>query len=266
MTKVHIPYALLYILHVLLALKLTMIRLGASHIAIDECGVFKGCFRSPVDCQSVTSCDAVVTWQETPDGGSLIIELAGISPGYVAVGFSGNQRMSNTDVLACVDNNGATLKHFYNPVRHVNEPRTQVGVADVTASSADGVIQCRFKRVKSLDGNQEFADLREDTYVLLARGLQSDGFLTYHTLGYFISSTKQNFSVYRAADDLTTAFPPYHDGNSTQRTLLPTDFLNTEASPRLTAPSSNGASKQYISLTAVSFLTVPSVCNMLRIV
>ncbi|XP_038069711.1 DOMON domain-containing protein FRRS1L-like [Patiria miniata] len=265
MSTAYIPNALLHYTHAFLTLAL-LIRLGAPQIAVDECGVSKGCFRSPVDCDSLTSCDVIVTWQETPDGGSLIFELAGMSPGYVAVGFSGNQLMSSTDVLACVDNNGATLKHFYNPVSHVNEPRTQIGVTDEAASSANGIIQCKFTRVKFLDGQPEFADLREDTYVLLARGRQSGGFLTYHTLGYSISGSKQDFSIYRAPDALPTVHPP-GEGNSTASTQVPagpTDLDATDGSHGLTSPISNGAGRQYGFTTTIIMVTLISISCLLR--
>ncbi|XP_077981364.1 putative ferric-chelate reductase 1 [Glandiceps talaboti] len=147
-------------------------------VTSSDCGDTKGCYMTPAGCTGKDDCDILISWQE--DGNNVIFQLLGkmrAGEEYVAIGFSNDQKMGDDDVWGCIEDGGGTvtLSHSFNP-GYSNSQHDTTGSSDFSGSYTDGVIQCQFKRQKSLGGNKrkkragENHDLSSPFYILVARG------------------------------------------------------------------------------------------------
>ena len=71
------------------------------HPVFNDCFKNKGCFGLPSNCESSGSCDIAVTWRFKE--GTTEIELFSVDGAgqYVAVGFSGDDKMGDDLVMSC---------------------------------------------------------------------------------------------------------------------------------------------------------------------
>ncbi|XP_070532412.1 ferric-chelate reductase 1-like [Ptychodera flava] len=183
------------------------IQICLAMVTSEGCGETKQCFQMPYGCQDITDCEAIVSWRLTEDGNAVIFELLGDMRGrggaeeYMAIGFSHDHLMADTDVWACAAESDTSLHldHSFNVVHHNNEQKEVVGVEGFEARITDGKIECTFERANSIDGDgsDTFFDLDADSYYLMvARGrLDRDNKKIHkHFATPMISPEKINFT------------------------------------------------------------------------
>ncbi|XP_072024044.1 putative ferric-chelate reductase 1 isoform X2 [Amphiura filiformis] len=156
---------------------------GEHHISADGCGVTKGCFRDPSGCTGPTDCDYFTSWMLDENKNNKFT-VTGTATGYVALGFSNNPGMKDSDVYACTKNN-EVVRSYNNADEYQNIGAELKGVSEVAVAVVDGRIECSFIRQAYLvDNDATYFDLRENnTYnIIMAKSddLTGDGNVVYH--------------------------------------------------------------------------------------
>lgn len=149
--------------------------LHALEITTDDCGSGKGCFRFPESCTD--DCNFLVTYNAT-GGDKVEFELSGKGT-WVAVGFSNDRGMPDTDILLC-ESTTALSGHYY-AEKEIRPKKTNPDPAAVTfLEQADegGMVKCRISR----DINPGIANLRDlsQLWFLLGAVGDGDGEINYH--------------------------------------------------------------------------------------
>ncbi|KAK2572857.1 Ferric-chelate reductase 1 [Acropora cervicornis] len=150
-----------FISSILLSLLLSHKTCGIS-FNTNGCGTSKGCFRSPETCTTSENCDFLITYAAT-NSGTVEFELSGIED-WIAVGFSDNQLMAETDILMCVSVDSLD-GHYYadsqqTPLRTDSTPSSAVNIS--AREFVDNRMKCRVSRVIN-PGLTNFKDLNEPT-------------------------------------------------------------------------------------------------------
>lgn len=148
-------------------------------ITTDDCGSGKGCFRFPESCTN--NCKFLVTYNAT-GGDKVEFELSGIGS-WVAVGFSDDTEMPDTDILLCASDK-ALSGHYYASARATPTKTDSVQASAVTISDQDsenGMVKCRISRDVN-PGNENFRDLSQLWYLLGAIGPGGVGEIRQHGL------------------------------------------------------------------------------------
>ncbi|XP_015762635.1 PREDICTED: ferric-chelate reductase 1-like isoform X3 [Acropora digitifera] len=147
------------------------------------CGTSKGCFRSPEACTTSENCDFLITYAET-NSGTVEFELSG-NGNWIAVGFSDNQLMAETDILMCVSGESQEQDGHYYANSQQTPERTVPTPSAVTISArelVDNRMRCRVSRVIN-PGLTNFKDLNSSLFLLAAYGpLGVGGGISQHTL------------------------------------------------------------------------------------
>lgn len=146
----------------------------------DGCGETKGCYRVPSGC-STADCSILITWTESDIADTTKFgirkEIDATTDHYAAIGFSLNQRMSDTDVWGCLEleDNTIVLDHSHN-TGYTNTQYSTNGGELLTACRDNDILECTFTRQNSLTGSEEhYYDLSEDDYhLIVARGPRLD--------------------------------------------------------------------------------------------
>jgi hypothetical protein len=172
----------------------TIIRKGFAPINMTECGNTKGCFRyytggaANANCDAQT-CDYVLTYHVT--GNTAHFEMSA-SAGWVAVGFSSDDRMGGDDVLMCIRTRGggAAVRNYFNnlggamPSLNRQNPLSDEQW-EVTGDPLGnyGRLSCRFSRPLKVKNEENCVDLSNTWYQLYAWGSVSHSdTITRHTL------------------------------------------------------------------------------------
>jgi len=165
------------ILLIAVLLILVSTELNCLTITTDGCGIEKGCFMFPTDCGN--NCDFLVTYSAT-NSSEVEFELSGKGD-WVAVGFSDDQIMPDTDILMCVSK--ADLSgHYYasgrsTPVRTTPTP----AAVTVIEEGKDGeMMKCRILRDIN-PGISNFRNLSQPWFLLGAIGDLSNGVIQIHS-------------------------------------------------------------------------------------
>ncbi|KAM7444870.1 DOMON domain-containing protein frrs1L [Porites harrisoni] len=147
----------------------------------EGCGETKGCFVSPASCSTSENCDFLVTYNAT-NSTHIEFELSGKGD-WMAVGFSDDQLMANTDILMCV-NNRALSGHYYATGRS-RPPRTNptpAAVQIIEQEDENNIIKCRISReVNPVPGVANFTDLNQEVFLLAAYGPVTGATIETHT-------------------------------------------------------------------------------------
>jgi len=157
-----------FISSILLSLLLSHKTCGIS-FNTNGCGTSKGCFRSPETCTTSENCDFLITYAAT-NSGTVEFELSGIED-WIAVGFSDNQLMAETDILMCVSVDSLD-GHYYadsqqTPQRTDSTPSSAVNIS--AREFVDNRMKCRVSRVIN-PGLTNFKDLNSLLFLLAAYG------------------------------------------------------------------------------------------------
>jgi len=140
------------------------------------CGQTKGCYGGPTGgCIGSKNCDFLVTYRK--DGENVIFQLMGKTNGYVALGFSTDNKMGEDSVTQCVVEkglNGVQAAQSYNPSRSnkpLDNPDEGLQVNATASFFVDGRVMCEFTRVgqQNVEGKQ-FNLINDKYYLLIAVG------------------------------------------------------------------------------------------------
>lgn len=176
---------------VLLVFWLNCTCLLAQQINWNECGNSRGCFFSPKECNSETSCKYLLTYQEMES--HISFEMSGsvdfpLESSYVAIAFSEDKRMGEDSVIECVHDistGEVNLFPSYNTLGknndRINIPLEDAGLVLQNSSYYDGVIRCRFTREKVVDHDLIY-DLNKQWYLLMANGQAKSSNIDQHLL------------------------------------------------------------------------------------
>ncbi|KAK5973378.1 hypothetical protein GCK32_013156, partial [Trichostrongylus colubriformis] len=137
------------------------------------CGKEKGCVAAPKGCEAANSCQFHFSYK--PDGDHLEMELSGIpshDDGYVAVGFSKNDKMWDDLIVYCARSEGKVkggLAVTTKPIHTVDNTNIQT---IKSAGEADGHLNCVIRQLKKVETNEDLKkyDLGESYHILFARG------------------------------------------------------------------------------------------------
>lgn len=146
-------------------------------------GIYSGSFQAP---------GYLVTWTDTPDYTDFVfaatsitassgrrrrrrdITVSGVSNMYLALGLSGDRKMGDDDVIACIiaGNNGS-VEHYYNygksPSR-LNDTNPSIGITNANIVYNGTALVCSFRRSKSTFGLSNYFNLNNNYYLLIAQG------------------------------------------------------------------------------------------------
>lgn len=132
----------------------------------------QGSFRFPDNCQD-TDCDFLVTYQvSNEDNTKIVFELTGRgqTTKWAGVGFSGDNKMPDTDILICASETSVSGHYYasgYAPPTRTNPTPPAVDITD--QSFDNGVVSCRITRDLN-PGITNFKDLQEEQFLLGAIG------------------------------------------------------------------------------------------------
>ncbi|XP_036411278.1 putative ferric-chelate reductase 1 [Megalops cyprinoides] len=164
-------------------------------ISSTGCGNSKVCFSKPNSCDpsTTTNCYFMSALTSSTDS-STKFEIAGPSSGYVAIGFSDDQRMGNDDIYICgLDSNGnIQVQHAYSTGRYAPEILPPGNISVTENSFQNGIIRCSFTSGNAIT-TQRSATSSPVYYIMYAYGPSSNGDILEHT-GTFISDSKVDLS------------------------------------------------------------------------
>ncbi|KAM3915148.1 putative ferric-chelate reductase 1 [Leptodactylus fuscus] len=169
--------------------------LQALQISGTTCGSQKFCFTNPTNCDpNDTTC---LFMSAAPTGNGYVFEMSGPASGYVAIGFSSDQKMGNDDVYICTKNSAGNVlvQDAYNTGYVAPTIRNTNTIGSTVSSYTNGVVKCCFISNSSIS-LQLRSSGTSTYYVFLVSGpSNADGSIAQHTKKV-ISSTKVDLSAF----------------------------------------------------------------------
>uniref|UniRef100_A0A8C8D697 Ferric-chelate reductase 1 n=1 Tax=Oncorhynchus tshawytscha TaxID=74940 RepID=A0A8C8D697_ONCTS len=159
------------------------------------CDSTKVCFSQPLNCDPGVSPDCYFLSAMTSLGDTAIqLEMTGPSDGYIAIGFSDDQRMGNDDIYICGRDSGGLiqLQHAFSTGRKTPEILPLGNVSDVKSSVNNSIISCSFTTRNPIS-TQRSGGSSSLYYLMIVHGPSNNGKIGPHT-GTFISDTKVDIS------------------------------------------------------------------------
>ncbi|CAJ0605359.1 unnamed protein product [Cylicocyclus nassatus] len=152
------------------------------------CGSQKGCLFAPPGCRPGTDC--MIQFSYVVDGPFLDMELAGtpsVTNGYIAVGFSQDDRMGDDMVVYCANFNGSPVGGLArNEPQKANTLLSNVGIQDVRQAVVNGnALYCAINQ--RIDSNEAgLVNLNGTYYILLSSGPVEGNRLNYHGTNRYV--------------------------------------------------------------------------------
>ncbi|XP_063340995.1 putative ferric-chelate reductase 1 [Pelmatolapia mariae] len=164
---------------------------SAGSISSADCGVTKVCFSQPSNCDPAVSSSCYFMSAKMLAGGEAVhFEMTGPYEGYIAFGFSDDQRMGNDDIYVCVmkTNGQVEVEHMYSTGRSKPQVLPLGNVYNITTSLQNSVISCVFTttNIISIEGTSGF---NQSYYLLFAYGPTNNGSIRIH-MGTFTSNKR----------------------------------------------------------------------------
>ncbi|XP_077101171.1 putative ferric-chelate reductase 1 [Siphateles boraxobius] len=156
-----------------------------------DCGKTKVCFSQPSNCDPTTSTACYfMAVQTSSNQYEMTIEMFGQADGYVAIGFSDDQRMGNDDIYICGKNSNGILQvqHAYSTGRQTPNILSLGNVTNIKTALTNGNINCSFTSRNAISTGSRATSTIE-YYLMIASGPTSGGNIQFHTTRY-VSSTK----------------------------------------------------------------------------
>uniref|UniRef100_A0AAY3ZZ87 Uncharacterized protein n=1 Tax=Denticeps clupeoides TaxID=299321 RepID=A0AAY3ZZ87_9TELE len=137
------------------------------------CGSSKICFSQPSNCDPSSSSSCFFMSVIMAPDSAVQLEMFGVSPGYVSIGFSDDQQMGNDDVYICgKDSRGAIkVQHAYSTGRTDPTVLTLGDVSNINTSLVNGAISCKFTTRNSITTQRSSAG--SQYYLMFAYGPSS---------------------------------------------------------------------------------------------
>uniref|UniRef100_A0A3P9CNZ5 DOMON domain-containing protein n=1 Tax=Maylandia zebra TaxID=106582 RepID=A0A3P9CNZ5_9CICH len=150
---------------------------SAASISSANCGVTKVCFSQPSNCDPAVSASCYFMSAMMLAGGTAVqYEMTGPYEGYVAFGFSDDQKMGNDDIYVCgMNSNGQVgVQHMYSTGRTTPQVVALGNVYNITTSLQNNVISCSFTTTEiiSIQGTSGFS---QSYYFMFVCGPSSNG-------------------------------------------------------------------------------------------
>ncbi|KAG8555937.1 hypothetical protein GDO81_017867 [Engystomops pustulosus] len=159
------------------------------------CGSQKFCLTDPTNCSpSDNTCYFMSSSPVSTNG--YVFEMSGPTPGYVAIGFSDDNKMGNDDVFICTKNSSGNIlvQHGYNTGTVAPTMRNVSSAGSIVSSYKNGVLKCSFI-TSSNSSTLQRASGSSSYYVFLVSGpSNADGKIQKHTK-VVISSHKVDLST-----------------------------------------------------------------------
>uniref|UniRef100_A0A3Q2WLW8 Putative ferric-chelate reductase 1 n=1 Tax=Haplochromis burtoni TaxID=8153 RepID=A0A3Q2WLW8_HAPBU len=155
---------------------------GTGPISSADCGVTKVCFSQPSNCDPAVSASCYFMSAKMLAGGEAVhFEMTGPYEGYIAFGFSDDQRMGNDDIYVCVmkSNGQVEVEHMYSTGRSKPQVLPLGNVYNRTTSLQNSVISCVFTTTNtiSIEGTSGF---NQSYYLLFSYGPSNNGSIRIH--------------------------------------------------------------------------------------
>ncbi|XP_005744136.1 putative ferric-chelate reductase 1 [Maylandia zebra] len=168
---------------------------SAGPISSADCGVTKVCFSQPSNCDPAVSASCYFMSAKMLAGGEAVhFEMTGPYEGYIAFGFSDDQRMGNDDIYVCVmkSNGQVEVEHMYSTGRSKPQVLPLGNVYNITTSLQNSVISCVFTTTNtiSIEGTSGF---NQSYYLLFSYGPSNNGSIRIH-MGTFTSNKRININ------------------------------------------------------------------------
>ncbi|XP_043941545.1 putative ferric-chelate reductase 1 isoform X2 [Protopterus annectens] len=175
-------------------------------ISRDGCSTTKFCFTSPSGCDPLSDSSCYFMSSAAVDTDGLRIEISGPSTGYMAVGFSDDQKMGNDDIYICLYQNGNIIvQHAYSTGRSDPTVLTLSNVDNIVTSFNNGIIKCSFITRNQISTQQRaFTDMY---YVFLAKGPVESGKIGKHSEDPFKTADKVNITGFQESSDNSNGEP-----------------------------------------------------------
>ncbi|XP_028404491.1 uncharacterized protein LOC114527093 isoform X1 [Dendronephthya gigantea] len=142
-------------------------------ISTSGCGKTVGCLRYKSGC-SGSSCEFVATYSYQPATKIVTFELFGKVAEWVAIGFSDDQKMANTDSVFCYKSNGNILIRSGKLVsRSLPSLEEEKDLVLLEQSTDGGGIRCKFTHPLTPGSASKLRSLDQEIYLLYAKGLVS---------------------------------------------------------------------------------------------
>ncbi|XP_076743702.1 putative ferric-chelate reductase 1 [Maylandia zebra] len=169
---------------------------SAASISSANCGVTKVCFSQPSNCDPAVSASCYFMSAMMLAGGTAVqYEMTGPYEGYIAFGFSDDQKMGNDDIYVCgMNSNGQVgVQHMYSTGRTTPQVVALGNVYNITTSLQNNVISCSFTTTEiiSIQGTSGFS---QSYYFMFVCGPSSNGQIQFHKHD-FVSTTKMAIST-----------------------------------------------------------------------
>ncbi|XP_071983073.1 putative ferric-chelate reductase 1 isoform X2 [Engystomops pustulosus] len=157
------------------------------------CGSQKFCLMNPLNCSPRDN--TCLFMSSSPSTNGYVYEMSGPTSGYVAIGFSDDQKMGNDDVFICTKNSSGNIlvQHGYNTGTVAPTMRNS-SAGSIVSSYKNGVLKCSFI-TSSNSSTLQRASGSSSYYVFLVSGpSNADGKIQKHTK-MVISSHKVDLST-----------------------------------------------------------------------
>ncbi|KAK2150640.1 hypothetical protein LSH36_397g02007 [Paralvinella palmiformis] len=185
----------------------TPIQASATGVDLSNCGMSKGCYRSPKECTD--NCEYILTW--THNGTDLVqFELQGTmvnAEQYISMALSHDLFMDDDSVTEClydVDSGSINIQQSYNERGHKDNSVLSNPISGLVANSllgcySEGVLTCRFARYVNpppdVAKDEKVFGLNRDYHIFLAKGPVKNGMKGYHGNSKIVSGVKVNMAT-----------------------------------------------------------------------
>ncbi|XP_023194436.1 putative ferric-chelate reductase 1 [Xiphophorus maculatus] len=167
---------------------------GSTPISNVGCGSTKLCFNQPLNCNpSISSnCFFMSAKLLTPPESGVRYELSGPGEGYIAFGWSDDQKMGEDDIYICglSSAGGVDVQRAFSVGRKAPTVQSKGNVSDIQTSNQNGVLTCTFTSKNAIftSSSSSFSS-NKLFYLLLAYGPSTNGTIMEHQKAY--SSSQQ---------------------------------------------------------------------------
>ncbi|XP_043952078.1 putative ferric-chelate reductase 1 isoform X2 [Gambusia affinis] len=167
---------------------------GPTPISNDGCGSTKLCFSQPPNCNPSISSNCFFTSAKllTPPESGVRYELSGPGEGYIAFGWSDDQKMGNDDIYICGLSSAGNVdvQRAFSVGRKAPNVQPKGDISDIQTSNQNGVLTCTFTSKNNIFTSSS-TNFSSNTlfYMLLAYGPSANGIIMEHQKAY--SSSQQ---------------------------------------------------------------------------
>ncbi|XP_018114044.1 putative ferric-chelate reductase 1 isoform X2 [Xenopus laevis] len=166
-------------------------------ISNTTCGTAKFCFSDPANCSPNSS--NCLFMSAVPSSSGYVFEMSGSTSGYIAIGFSDDQKMGSDDYYICAKNSSENvlIQRAYSTGPVTPQSRNASLSGSPVSSYINGVLNCIFSSGASISTSPSRASASSAYFIFLATGpTQANGQIQQHIKNPLITATKIDLSIY----------------------------------------------------------------------